>query len=181
MGRLTTREGCQVPVRRSALAPAVAAVAVLASALSIVDCATKRPPGPSAESPQPPSVTPPPAPPPPPTRPGVEEGIASWYGPGFDGRETANGEIYDQEAMTAAHPSLAFGTRVRVTLVGTGRHVIVRINDRGPWFDGRVIDLSRAAGAALGLMRPGIAPVRLEILAGGAGRRSASTGDRVLH
>jgi rare lipoprotein A len=112
--------------------------------------------------------------------PPVEQGIASWYGPGFDGKETANGEVYDQEAMTAAHPSLAFGTRVRVTLVATGRHVIVRINDRGPWFDGRVIDLSRAAGAALGLMRPGIAPVRLEILEGGAGRRSASTGDRVF-
>jgi len=82
--------------------------------------------------------------------------------------------------MTAAHPSLAFGTRVRVTRVATGRYVTVRINDRGPWFDGRVIDLSRAAGAALGLMTPGIAPVRLEILEVGAGRRSASTGDRVL-
>ena len=164
-------------IRRSALAPALGAVAVLACALLIVvDCATKRPPGPSPEPPQPPSLTPPPAP----TRPAVEEGIASWYGPGFDGRETANGEIYDQDAMTAAHPSLAFGTRVRVTRVATGRHVIVRINDRGPWFDGRVIDLSRAPGAALRLMRPGIAPVRLEILEGGAGRRSASTGDRVL-
>jgi rare lipoprotein A len=76
--------------------------------------------------------------------------------------------------MTAAHPSLAFGTRVRVTLVATGRHVIVRINDRGPWFDGRVIDLSRAAGAALGLMRPGIAPVRLEISAGPSASRPPS-------
>lgn len=170
-----------MPVRRSALAPALGAVAVLGCALLIVvDCATKRPPGPSPEPPQPPSVTPLPVTPPPAPTPRVEQGIASWYGPGFDGRETANGEIYDQEAMTAAHPSLAFGTRVRVTLVATGRHVIVRINDRGPWFDGRVIDLSRAAGAALGLMRPGIAPVRLEILQGGAGRRSASTGDRVL-
>ena len=158
-------------VRRSALAPALGAVAALACALLVVvDCATKRPPGPSPDPPQPPSVTPPPAP----TRPAVEEGIASWYGPGFDGRETANGEIYDQEAMTAAHPWLAFGTRVRVTLVATGRHVIVRINDRGPWFDGRVIDLSRAAGAALGLMRPGIAPVRLEISAGPSASRPPS-------
>jgi len=169
-----------VPIRRSALAPALGAVAVLACALSMVDCATKRQPGPSPEPPQPPSVTPPPAPPPAATPPPVEQGIASWYGPGFDGRETANGEIYDQDAMTAAHPSLAFGTRVRVTRVATGRYVTVRINDRGPWFDGRVIDLSRAAGAALGLMTPGIAPVRLEILEVGAGRRSASTGDRVL-
>jgi Lytic transglycolase len=169
-----------VSIRRSALAPALGAVAVLACALSMVDCATKRQPGPSPEPPQPPSVTPPPAPPPAPTPPPVEQGIASWYGPGFDGRETANGEIYDQDAMTAAHPSLAFGTRVRVTRVATGRYVTVRINDRGPWFDGRVIDLSRAAGAALGLMTPGIAPVRLEILEVGAGRRSASTGGRVL-
>jgi rare lipoprotein A len=109
-------------------------------------------------------------------RPHVEEGIASWYGRGFDGRETANGEVYDQDAMTAAHPTLPFGTRVRVTRVATGRHVIVRINDRGPWFDDRVIDLSRAAGVALGLMRPGIAPVRLEIVGSGP-RRSTPLGD----
>jgi peptidoglycan lytic transglycosylase len=109
----------------------------------------------------------------------VEEGIASWYGPGFDGRETANGELYDQDAMTAAHPSLPFGTRVRVTRVATGRHVVVRINDRGPWFEDRVIDLSRAAGAALGLMRPGIAAVRLEIVGRGP-RRSAPALDRVV-
>ncbi len=82
--------------------------------------------------------------------------------------------------MTAAHPSLPFGTRVRVTRVATGRSVVVRINDRGPYVEHRVIDLSRAAGQALDLMRPGIARVRVEILEGGAGRRSASTGDRVL-
>ena len=81
--------------------------------------------------------------------------------------------------MPAAHPSLPFGTRVRVTRVATGRHVVVRINDRGPWFEDRVIDLSRAAGAALGLMRPGIATVRLEIVGRGP-RRSAPALDRVV-
>jgi rare lipoprotein A len=116
----------------------------------------------------------------PPTTRFFEEGIASWYGPGFDGRETANGEVYDQDAMTAAHPSLPFDTRVRVTRIATGRHVVVRINDRGPWFDDRVIDLSRAAGAALGLMKPGIAPVRVEILRRGAGRRSTAFRNRVV-
>jgi rare lipoprotein A len=93
----------------------------------------------------------------------VEEGIASWYGPGFDGKLTANGETYDQDAMTAAHPSLPFGTRVRVTLVATGCSVIVRINDRGPRYD-RTIDLSRAAGRALGLIEDGIGEVRLKVL-----------------
>ena len=165
-------------VRRSHLGPALWAVVVLASTLSIVDCATKRLPSP--ELPAPPPLAPQPVPPPTPTPPPVGEGIASWYGPGFDGKETANGEVYDQDAMTAAHPSLPFGTRVRVTRVATSRSVVVRINDRGPYVEQRVIDLSRAAGAALGLMRPGIAPVRLEILERGAGRRSASTGDRVL-
>jgi rare lipoprotein A len=93
----------------------------------------------------------------------VEEGIASWYGPGFDGKLTANGETYDQDAMTAAHPSLPFGARVRVTLVATGCSVIVRINDRGPRYD-RTIDLSRAAGRALGLIEDGIGEVRLQVL-----------------
>jgi rare lipoprotein A (peptidoglycan hydrolase) len=167
-----------VSLRRSALVSACAASALLACALSIVDCAPKRPPGPSPDPPRPPQVTPPVTPPASPPR-SVEEGVASWYGPGFDGRETANGEVYDQDAMTAAHPSLPFGTRVRVTRVATGRHVVVRINDRGPWFEDRVIDLSRAAGAALGLMKPGIAAVRLEIVGRGP-RRSAPAFDRVV-
>ena len=81
--------------------------------------------------------------------------------------------------MTAAHKSLPFGTRVRVTRVATGRHVVVRINDRGPWFEDRVIDLSRAAGTALGMMRPGIAAVRVEIV-GRAPRRSPPSGDGVV-
>lgn len=167
-------------LRRFHLGPALGAVVVLAFTLFVVDCATKRTAGPGPEPPSPPPVARERVPTPAPTPLPAQKGIASWYGPGFDGRETANGEVYDQDAMTAAHPSLAFGTRVRVTRVATGRSVVVRINDRGPYVEHRVIDLSRAAGQALDLMRPGIARVRVEILEGGAGRRSASTGDRVL-
>jgi rare lipoprotein A len=94
----------------------------------------------------------------------VLNGIASWYGPGFHGNRTANGETYNQNALTAAHKSLPFGTRVRVTHTGTGRSIIVRINDRGPYIGGRVIDLSAAAARVLGMMGSGVAPVRVEIL-----------------
>ena len=75
---------------------------------------------------------------------------ASWYGPGFHGRLTANGERFDQNALTAAHRSLPFGTRVRVTSTSTGRSVVVRINDRGPFVQGRSIDLARAAARVIG-------------------------------
>lgn len=91
-------------------------------------------------------------------------GMASWYGPGFHGRRTANGERYNQYAMTAAHKTLAFGTRVRVTNLNNGRSVIVRINDRGPYIRSRVIDLSAAAARNIGMVNSGVAPVRLEIL-----------------
>lgn len=87
---------------------------------------------------------------------------ASWYGPGFHGRPTANGERFDQEAMTAAHRSLPFGTRLRVT--HGGRSVVVRINDRGPYVRGRALDLSKAAARRLGLIRPGHARVCVEHL-----------------
>lgn len=91
-------------------------------------------------------------------------GIASWYGPGFNGRRSANGEVYNQNALTAAHKSLPFGTRVRVTHVRTGRSVVVRINDRGPYSGGRIIDLSAAAARIIGVMQSGVAPVRVEVL-----------------
>ena len=91
-------------------------------------------------------------------------GMASWYGPGFHGRRTANGEVFDQNALTAAHRSLPFGTKVRVTNVNTGSSVIVRINDRGPFSGGRVIDLSAAAARVIGLVRSGIAPVQIDVL-----------------
>jgi len=91
-------------------------------------------------------------------------GRASWYGPGFHGRLTANGERYNQNALTAAHPNLKFGTRVKVTNLRNGRSVIVRINDRGPYVKGRVIDVSAAAARTLGMIRSGVAPVKVTIL-----------------
>jgi rare lipoprotein A len=77
--------------------------------------------------------------------------VASWYGPGFDGRLTANGERFDQDAMTAAHKTLPFGTELRVTNPANGKSIVVRINDRGPFIAGRDIDLSRGAARALGI------------------------------
>ena len=93
----------------------------------------------------------------------TQTGIASWYGPGYAGRPTASGERFDPEALTAAHERWAFGTRVRVTLLATGRSVVVRINDRFPRAD-RVIDLSHGAAQQIGLIGPGTARVRLEVL-----------------
>ena len=94
----------------------------------------------------------------------VETGIASWYGPGYDGKKTSSGERFDQDALTAAHASWQFGTRVRVTFLTTGRSVVVRINDRFPNHKGRVIDLSRGAARQIGLIGPGTGRVRLEIV-----------------
>lgn len=92
-------------------------------------------------------------------------GYASWYGPNFHGKQTANGERFNQNAMTAAHPTLPFGTRVRVTNLENGRRVIVRINDRGPFKDkSRIIDLSRAAAERLDFIRQGLTRVRLEVI-----------------
>ena len=101
---------------------------------------------------------------PPPVVGGVQAGVASWYGPGFHGRPTASGEVFDQHELTAAHPSLPLGTRAMVTNLENGRAVEVRINDRGPFVDGRVIDLSYAAARSLGMIGPGTARVRIEVL-----------------
>jgi rare lipoprotein A len=98
----------------------------------------------------------------------AEEGLASWYGGKFQGRRTASGEIFDTRQFTAAHRSLPFGTRVLVTNLSNGKSVAVRINDRGPFVAGRVIDLSLAAAEAIGLTGRGLATVRLEVLTGGA-------------
>ena len=84
---------------------------------------------------------------------------ASWYGPGFHGKSTASGEWFNSRALTAAHRSLPFGSRVRVTNERTGRSVVVRINDRGPFAGGRVIDLSKAAAQAVGIS--GVGKVKL--------------------
>ncbi|HKK48789.1 MAG TPA: septal ring lytic transglycosylase RlpA family protein [Alkalispirochaeta sp.] len=92
------------------------------------------------------------------------EGIASWYGGKFQGRLTANGEIFDTNELTAAHRTIPFDTIVRVTNRDTNRSVEVRINDRGPFVDNRVIDLSRAAASRIGLTASGIAPVDVEIV-----------------
>lgn len=88
-------------------------------------------------------------------------GKASWYGPGFQGRRTASGERFDMNAFTAAHRTLAFGTRVLVRNTRNGREVVVRITDRGPHVRDRIIDLSQAAAAAIGMLRDGEAPVVL--------------------
>ncbi|MGQ4648616.1 septal ring lytic transglycosylase RlpA family protein [Lyngbya aestuarii] len=92
------------------------------------------------------------------------KGMASWYGPGFHGRLSASGERFNQNAMTAAHRHLPFGTSVRVTNLNNGRSVVVRINDRGPFVRGRVIDLSAGAAKALGMINSGTAPVRVEVV-----------------
>lgn len=91
-------------------------------------------------------------------------GVASWYGPGFHGRTTANGERYDMHGMTAAHKSLAFGTRVRVTNETNGKSVVVRINDRGPYVGTRIIDLSKSAAQAIDMIGPGTAAVTVEVV-----------------
>ena len=92
----------------------------------------------------------------------AETGIASWYGPGFRGKTTANGETFDTGELTAAHKTLPFGTLVSVTNLSNGRSVVVRINDRGPFVTGRIIDLSEAAARRIDMISSGTAPVRVE-------------------
>lgn len=95
----------------------------------------------------------------------TEEGIASWYGDPYHGRRAANGEVYDMDRMTAAHPSLPFETWVRVRSLVNNKHTEVRIIDRGPFVKGRVIDLSRAAAREIDLIRNGTAKVRITVIA----------------
>ena len=90
--------------------------------------------------------------------------LASWYGPYYHGRTSASGEVFNQWALTAAHKTLPFGTRVRVTNPNTGATVVVRINDRGPFIGNREFDLSRAAADAVGLTAAGVATLRFEII-----------------
>lgn len=101
-----------------------------------------------------------------------ETGKASWYGAKWHGRKTASGERYNMESMTAAHKRLPFGSLVRVTRVDCGKSTIVRINNRGPYCRGRVIDLSKAAARKLGMLKDGVAKVRLEVLETPKNRRS---------
>jgi len=90
--------------------------------------------------------------------------LASWYGPGFHGRRTASGQVFDQKRLTAAHKTLPFGTKLRVTNLRNGRSVLVTVNDRGPFVRNRQLDLSRGAAQRLDLIRRGTAPVLIEKL-----------------
>jgi rare lipoprotein A (peptidoglycan hydrolase) len=94
----------------------------------------------------------------------VYTGTASWYGPGFYGNRTANGEVYRPGTYTVAHRYLRFGTRVRVTNLNNGRSAIARVNDRGPYVGGRIVDLGHGIARDLGVISSGLATVRLEVL-----------------
>src|SRR5262245_37515341 len=128
----------------------------LAGATLLTGCATTRPrPSPRWRR-MPPGYAVPAGP--------AQEGLASWYGPGFHGRLTSSREVYDQYDFTAAHRTLPLGTWVLVTNMSNGRSVRVYVNDRGPYIDGRVIDLSFAAAMAIDMVQTGTAPVRLMVL-----------------
>lgn len=99
-----------------------------------------------------------------------QTGKASWYGPGFHGKKTANGERFDMNTLTAAHRTLPISSRVRVTNLANGKSVVVRINDRGPYHGNRVMDLSKAAAQELGFIRTGTAQVKIEPLAPADGK-----------
>ena len=92
-----------------------------------------------------------------------EKGNASWYGPGFNGKKTASGEIFNMNKLTAAHKTLGFGTMVRVTNLKNNKRVIVTINDRGPFAKGRIIDLSKKAALAIDMINDGVVPVKIEL------------------
>jgi len=96
---------------------------------------------------------------------GPETGVASWYGEEFQGNTTANGEIYDLNGLTAAHPTLPFGTTVRVTNLKNRKNILLRINDRGPYIGRRLIDVSWAAAKRLGFVSSGTTQVRVEVVA----------------
>jgi rare lipoprotein A len=93
-----------------------------------------------------------------------QNGVASWYGPGFHGRKTASGEVYNMNDLTAAHSELPLNTLLRVTNLKNKKEVLVRVNDRGPFVGDRVIDMSFAAANELGMLRPGTVPVKLEVM-----------------
>src|SRR5581483_3316754 len=139
---------------RRGLAGLIAAAAFAMAA----GCSTSRPaPPPVIASVPPPAAAP------------AQFGVASWYGPGFDGHPTSSGEIYNQNDLTAASTLYPLGSRVMVTNLDNGRSVEVRINDHGPYLKGRKIDLSRKAATVLGMMGPGTANVRLDLVSVPAG------------
>jgi rare lipoprotein A len=103
-----------------------------------------------------------------------ERGLASWYGEPYHGQKAASGEIYDKEQLTAAHRTLPFGTSVRVRRLDGNKSVVVRVNDRGPYVESRIIDLSQAAATKLGMTHLGVLPVILEVLDGPPRRLDAT-------
>jgi len=140
------------------------AILLLAFALSLGPAVARQPvavkaaeAAPSAAAVAAPAVAPAPAPP-------FQVGIASWYGAWFQGKETTDGEHFNMYAMTAAHRTLPFGTRVRVTNLLNHRSIVLRINDRGPVPTSRVIDLSWGAARAIGFYEDGLIPVRIDIV-----------------
>jgi rare lipoprotein A len=143
-----SRRSIALPIARAA-----AKGALLLAALSLAACAKKH----TVTAPRPPRAVASEI------RDG-ETGLASWYGHPYHGRPAANGEIYDMEALTAAHRTLPFGTWVRVVNLTNDKTVDVRIIDRGPFVENRIIDLSHAAAVAVALIGPGVAPVRLDII-----------------
>lgn len=115
-------------------------------------------------------------------RPGFfQDGIASWYGPGFHGKKTASGEVYDMHEMTAAHSILPLNTLVKVVNLKTGKEVIVRVNDRGPFIGDRVIDLSLAAAREIDMVGPGTMPVRVSVLNPGDTRLASKPAVPILN
>jgi len=143
----------------------------------LAGCGEKKPAHAKLPAPPPsiPATTPVPEPDPEPAEPEIsvppdakplytETGIASWYGPPYHNRLASNGQIYDMHAMTAAHRTLPLNSIVRVTNLRTGRSTLVRITDRGPFIEGRILDLSLAAAKAIDVWRAGLAPVKLEVL-----------------
>ena len=150
---------------------------VVAVAGVLAGCATAEAPRQRTESPPQPRPSGPSTPARPgtkaPAAPTVLMGKASWYGDAHHGQRTASGERYDMTAMTAAHRTLPFGTRVRVTNVANGKSVVVRVNDRGPFVAGRIIDLSRAAAQEVEVLGTGLFTVRLEVLEDAAGEKPA--------
>lgn len=133
-----------------AIRAALAVLALALASLALSSCAKKRHIAVVPSAPAPIGST--------------ETGLASWYGHPYHGRAAANGETYDMEKLTAAHRTLPFGTWVRVTNLGNSKSVEVRIIDRGPFVDGRIIDLSHAAAEVIEMIGPGIAKVRLDVL-----------------
>ena len=152
-------------IRRSEVPIALAAASVVLALASCAPARTAAPAGAAVEAPGAPLAA------------TSFAGGASWYGPGFAGRRTASGEIFDPSDLTAAHRTLPFGTRVRVTDLETGATVEVRINDRGPFLPGRVIDLSRAGAEALNAVGRGVIDVRVDVLATNGAARLAVAAD----